>query len=124
MDRQVRARVIGASRTEVLPRVTDAMALLDPELAESDGGLMASTLLAVARQRCLVVLLTDLNPRLSNWACCPESGCWRPGTGCSWPPAADPRLAELAACRADLRRCTGGRGRAGLRGPGRGGRGC
>jgi uncharacterized protein (DUF58 family) len=61
VDRIGRARVVGAGRNDVLPMMTDAMALLDPELSESDGGLMASTLLGTARQRCLVVLLTDLN---------------------------------------------------------------
>ena len=74
VDRQVRARVIGASRSDVLPMMTDAMALLDPELAESDGDLMASTLLATARQRCLVVLLTDLNSTALELGLLPRLG--------------------------------------------------
>ena len=45
----------------MLARLTEAMAVLEPELAESDGALLASTLLETARQRCLIVLLTDLN---------------------------------------------------------------
>ena len=38
-----------------------AMAPLEPELIEADAAGMVSTLLARSRQRCLVVLLTDLN---------------------------------------------------------------
>ena len=33
IDRKVRARVVGVSRTEVLPAITEAMALLDAGLA-------------------------------------------------------------------------------------------
>src|SRR6266851_1707488 len=62
VDRRVRARVLGASRSGVLAALTSAMAVLDAELIESDAGLMAATVLGIARQRCLVVLLTDLNP--------------------------------------------------------------
>ncbi len=61
-DRRVRARVVGASRTEVLAAFTSEWPLLEPELIEPDIGLMAAAVLGVARQRCLVVLLTDLNP--------------------------------------------------------------
>src|SRR5262249_23764613 len=61
VDRRVRARVIGVGRGDVLAALTSAMAVLDAELIESDAGLMAATVLGIARQRCLVVLLTDLN---------------------------------------------------------------
>jgi uncharacterized protein (DUF58 family) len=61
-DRRVRARVVGAGRTEVLSAFTNEMAVLEPDLIDPDITLMAAAVLGVARQRCLVVLLTDLNP--------------------------------------------------------------
>jgi uncharacterized protein (DUF58 family) len=101
VDRQVRARVVGASRKDVLPMMTDAMALLDPELAESDGGLIASTLLAIARQRCLVVLLTDLNSAALELGLLPRIGLLASRYQLLVAATADPRLAELASSRAD-----------------------
>ena len=101
IDRKVRARVVGASRNEVLPMITDAMALLEPELAESDGDLMAATLLATARQRCLVVLLTDLNSAALELGLLPRIGLLASRYRLLVAATADPRLAELAAARAD-----------------------
>ncbi|MCO6004867.1 DUF58 domain-containing protein [Actinoallomurus purpureus] len=60
-DRRVRTRVEGAARTELLTAMVRAMAPLEPELIESDAAGMVSALLSRVRQRCLVVLLTDLN---------------------------------------------------------------
>jgi hypothetical protein len=54
-------RVIGAGRSEALSAMTNAMAVLDAELVESDAGLMAATVLATA-----------LNPAAI------EEGCGRP----------------------------------------------
>jgi len=93
-DRQVRARVLGPPRSGALAAVTDAMAALEPALVETDGQLLASTVLTHARRRCLVVALTDLTV---------------PG---SWQPIAarhelligsvtDPRVSSLAAGRGD-----------------------
>jgi len=101
VDRLVRARVVGASRNDVLPMMTDAMALLDPELAESDGGLMASTLLATARQRCLVVLLTDLNSAALELGLMPRIDLLASRYRLLVAATADPRLAELASARGD-----------------------
>jgi uncharacterized protein (DUF58 family) len=100
-DRQVRAQVIGASRTEVLPLLTDAMALLEPELAESDHALLATTLLTVARRRCFVVLLTDLNPAALELGLLPRIGLLATRYRLLVAATADPRLAELAAGRDD-----------------------
>jgi uncharacterized protein (DUF58 family) len=101
VDRQVRARVIGASRTDVLSKMTDAMAVIEPELAESDGDLMASTLLATARQRCLVVLLTDLNSAALELGLLPRIGLLVSRYRLVVAATADPRLAELASSRSD-----------------------
>jgi uncharacterized protein (DUF58 family) len=100
-DRRVRARVIGASRTEVLARVTEAMAVLEPELAESDGDLMASSLLAITRQRCLVVLLTELNPTALELGLMRRVRLLAARHRLLVAAVADPRLTELAAGRAD-----------------------
>ncbi len=62
IDRKVRARVVGEGRNEVLAAITNELALLEPELTEPDLTLMAAAALGIARQRCLVVLMTDLNP--------------------------------------------------------------
>lgn len=101
VDRVLRARVVGASRNDVLPMMTDAMALLEPELAESDGDLMARTLLATARQRCLVVLLTDLNSAALELGLLPRIGPLSSRYRLVVAATADPRLAELASSRAD-----------------------
>jgi uncharacterized protein (DUF58 family) len=101
IDRLVRARVVGASRSDVLPMITDAMALLEPELAESDGGLMASTLLATARQRCLVVLLTDLNSAALELGLMPRIDVLASRYRLLVAATADPRLTELSLARGD-----------------------
>jgi uncharacterized protein (DUF58 family) len=101
VDRQIRAQVVGAGRNDVLARMTDAMAGLEPELAESDGDLIVSALLGTVRQRCLVVLLTDLNSAALELGLLPRIGLlvsrYRLVIGAT----ADPRLAELAASRDD-----------------------
>ncbi|GAA0404439.1 DUF58 domain-containing protein [Microbispora corallina] len=61
-DRGVRAWLSGASRTELLSSLVTSMAPIEAELVESDGPGMVAAVLARARRRCLVVLLTDLNP--------------------------------------------------------------
>src|SRR6202022_816971 len=60
-DRVTRAGEFGVSRTELLARLVDAMAPLQPALIESDATAMVSTILRRTRRRSLVVLLTDLN---------------------------------------------------------------
>jgi uncharacterized protein (DUF58 family) len=101
VDRQIRAQIVGAGRNDVLARMTDAMAGLEPELAESDGDLIVSALLGTVRQRCLVVLLTDLNSAALELGLLPRIGLlvsrYRLVIGAT----ADPRLAELAASRDD-----------------------
>ncbi len=60
-DRVSRAGVFGASRTELLARLVDAMAPLQPALVESDAAAMVAAIQRRVRRRALVVLLTDLN---------------------------------------------------------------
>ncbi len=61
LDREVRAAVEGAGRTELLARVVYATALLEPALVESDGRLLVAELLRRTRRRSLVVLFTSLD---------------------------------------------------------------
>ena len=60
-DRVSRARVFGASRTELLAQLVEAMAPLQPTLVESDWRAMVAAIARRTRRRSLVVLLTDLN---------------------------------------------------------------
>jgi uncharacterized protein (DUF58 family) len=97
-DQRVRARVLAPPRTSALAAVTDAMATLEPELTESDGRLLATTVLTHARRRCLVVLLTDLNPSVTLL---PEFRAVAARHELLVGAVTDPRLAELAAGRGD-----------------------
>ena len=101
VDRRVRARVLGAGRGEVLPALTSAMAGLDAELIEPDAGLMAATVLGIARQRSLVVLLTDLNPAVITNGLLPRIPALAARHRLLVAAVADPRLAEMAAERGD-----------------------
>jgi uncharacterized protein (DUF58 family) len=60
-DREPRAAVEGAGRGELLPRMVDAMAGLEPALVESDGRRLVGEVLRRARRRSLVVLFTSLD---------------------------------------------------------------
>ncbi len=61
-DRRVRARVRGGSRTDALPQLVDAMADLEPVIAEADWSRLSAAIVALGRQSALVVLLTALDP--------------------------------------------------------------
>jgi uncharacterized protein (DUF58 family) len=101
VDRRVRAQVIGVGRSDVLPALTSAMAVLDAELIESDAGLMAATVLRIARQRCLVVLLTDLNAAAIEEGLLPRVPALAARHRLLVAAVADPRLDEMAAARGD-----------------------
>ncbi|HXW46995.1 MAG TPA: DUF58 domain-containing protein [Streptosporangiaceae bacterium] len=99
VDRRVRARVVGAGRSATLAALTDAMAPVDAELVESDAHLLAGTILAMARQRCLVVLLTDLNKAAIEEGLLPHLPMLAARYRLLVAAVADPRLAEMAAGR-------------------------
>jgi uncharacterized protein (DUF58 family) len=98
-DRRLRARVLGAPRSSVLAAVTTALAPLDAELSETDTAALASAVLTVARRRCLVVLLTDLNPVVIEEGLLPRLGTLVARNLIMVAAVSDPRLAELAAGR-------------------------
>ncbi|MEU6036423.1 DUF58 domain-containing protein [Actinomadura sp. NPDC047616] len=101
-DRRVRARVEGASRTDLLPAMVRAMAPLEPELIESDAAGMVSTLMSRVRQRCLVVLLTELNSAAIEEGLLPLLPQLTARHLVMIAAVADPRVGEMAAARGDL----------------------
>ncbi|MBV9449372.1 MAG: DUF58 domain-containing protein [Streptosporangiaceae bacterium] len=100
-DRRIRARVLAAPRTDVLRAFTSAMAPLEAELIESDSGAMASAILTLARQRCLVVLLTDLNPAALTEGLLPHLPVLASRHVLVLGAVADPRLDALAGGRGE-----------------------
>jgi uncharacterized protein (DUF58 family) len=60
-DRVPRASVEAVGREDVLPRVVDAMATLEPALVEADGRRLVGEVLRRTRRRSLVVLFTTLD---------------------------------------------------------------
>lgn len=61
-DRRVRARVRAAGARDIAARLQEAMADLDPVIAEADWSALAGEVNRLGRQRALVVLLTPLEP--------------------------------------------------------------
>ncbi|HEX6886534.1 MAG TPA: DUF58 domain-containing protein [Candidatus Nanopelagicales bacterium] len=60
-DRRTRVQVSGGSGRALLPSLVDAMADLEPELAETDSRGLVAAVLRRVRKRALVVLLTTLD---------------------------------------------------------------
>jgi len=100
-DRQVRARVEGSTRTGLLTAMVRAMAPLEPELVEADAAGMVSTLLARVRQRCLVVLLTDLNATAMEEGLLPLLPQLTAKHLVMIAAVSDPRVSEMATARGD-----------------------
>jgi uncharacterized protein (DUF58 family) len=100
-DRRVRARVIGAPRPVVLSAVAHAMAIIEPELVETDAAALASAALTAARHRCLIVLLTDLNPTATEEGLLPRLPLLAARNEVLIAAVADPALDEMASSRSD-----------------------
>jgi uncharacterized protein (DUF58 family) len=99
VDRRLRARVVGVSRTGTLAALADAMAVLDADLVESDARVLASSILDVARQRCLVVLFTDLNRAAIEEGLLPQLPALASRHRILVAAVSDPRIQEMAATR-------------------------
>jgi hypothetical protein len=91
--------VSGAPRNDTLRAVAAAMAPLDAELVELDSAAMVSAILAQARRRCLIVLLTDLNPAALGDGLLPRLPLLTSRHLVVLGSVADPRLDELASGR-------------------------
>ncbi|MDT5141177.1 MAG: hypothetical protein QOI79_501 [Mycobacterium sp.] len=100
-DRVTRAGVFGASRTELLARLVEAMAPLKPALIESDSTAMVSAIVRRTRRRALVVLMTDLNASALDEGLLPVLPRLSAKHRVIIAAVADPRVDQLAAGRAD-----------------------
>ncbi|OBH58916.1 DUF58 domain-containing protein [Mycobacterium sp. E2479] len=100
-DRVSRAGVFGASRTELLAQLVNAMAPLQPTLVESDWRAMVSTIALRARRRSLVVLLTDLNAAALDEGLLPVLPQLSAKHHLLLAAVADPRVDQMAAGRSD-----------------------
>ncbi|REE98455.1 DUF58 domain-containing protein [Thermomonospora umbrina] len=101
-DRRVRTRVEGVSGRGILPAMVQAMAPLEPELIESDAAGMVSTIMSRVRQRCLVVLLTELNTAAIEEGLLPLLPQLTARHLVMVAAVADPRVGEMAEARGDL----------------------
>jgi uncharacterized protein (DUF58 family) len=100
-DRVTRAGLFGASRTELLARLVDAMAPLQPALIESDATAMVSAIVRRTRRRALIVLLTDLNASALDEGLLPVLPQLSAKHRVLIAAVADPRVDQLAAGRTD-----------------------
>jgi uncharacterized protein (DUF58 family) len=100
-DRRIRARVAAVPRPAVLSAVAGAMATIDAELVETDAAALSSAALTAARHRCLIVLLTDLNPAAVREGLLPRLPLLAARNQVLVASVADPALARMAAGRGD-----------------------
>lgn len=100
-DRVTRAGVFGASRTELLAHLVDAMAPLQSALVESDSTAMVAAVQRRARRRALVVLLTDLNATALDEGLLPVLPQLSAKHQVILAAVADPRVDQLADGRTD-----------------------
>ena len=99
VDREVRAAVEGASRTDVLTRIVDVTAGLEPALVESDGRRLVSEVLRRTRRRSLVVLFTTLDAAPLEEGLLPLLTSLTRRHTVIVAAVADPRVAEMALTR-------------------------
>lgn len=100
-DRVTRAGVFGASRTELLAQLVDAMAPLQPVLIETDWRAAMSAIASRAPRHGLVVLLTDLNATALDEGLLPVLPQLSAKHRVMVAAVADPRVDELAVGRTD-----------------------
>jgi uncharacterized protein (DUF58 family) len=100
-DRRIRTAVTRAAASQTLARVTDAMAILDPELVELDARGLVTTVLNRAAQRTLVVLLTSLDSAPMAEGLLPVIGRLTARHEVVVASVADPRIEEMARGRGD-----------------------
>ncbi|HEX7538322.1 MAG TPA: DUF58 domain-containing protein [Dermatophilaceae bacterium] len=96
-DRQVRARLSGASRTALLGDLVTVMAPLEPALLEADWSMMAGAISGLSRRRSLVVLLTPLEPAAIEESLLPTLATLTRHHRVVLASVADPALAAMAA---------------------------
>ncbi len=100
-DRRVRARVEGASRTQLLPALVEAMAPLEPDLVEADWAAVVAAARQRLTQRALVVLLTPLEAAAIEEGLLPVVQQLTRHHQVVLASVADPQVARMAAARGD-----------------------
>jgi uncharacterized protein (DUF58 family) len=95
-DAAVRASVEGATRNEVLPKLVQAMAPLEPALVESDAELIVAEVLRRERKRALIVLFAALDAAAVEHGLLPVLGSLTSRHTVVLAAVGDPRVAELA----------------------------
>ncbi|CAI9416758.1 DUF58 domain-containing protein [Nocardioides sp. T2.26MG-1] len=101
-DRRVRSRLRSAGARDVAARLQEAMADLDPVIAEADWGALAGAVAGLGRQRALVVLLTPLEPSAVEEGLLPVLPTLTQHHRVVLASVRDPALEELAATRGTL----------------------
>jgi uncharacterized protein (DUF58 family) len=101
-DRRVRSRLRSAGARDVAAHLQDAMADLDPVIAEADWNQLAGAVTSLGRQRALVVLLTPLEPAAVEEGLLPVLPALTRHHRVVLASVRDPALEELAARHASL----------------------
>ncbi|MFL6143574.1 MAG: DUF58 domain-containing protein [Labedaea sp.] len=101
-DRRLRASVHGSSASQLLPALVNAMAPIEPELAESDSRAMVTEILRRTRHRSLVVLLTGLDPAPLEHGLLPVLPALTARHRLLLAGVADPRVAEMSRGRGEV----------------------
>ncbi|GAA2157577.1 DUF58 domain-containing protein [Kitasatospora kazusensis] len=102
-DLRRRGSVVGRSPSEILPAFTNAMAVLEPALLETDMRALTSTVLRMTPHRSLIVLLTGLDARPVEEGLLPHLPLLTKRHELVLASVADPRLDELAAARGTVK---------------------
>lgn len=101
-DREVRSRVAATTaRTDLLHRMVEAMAPLEPALVEANWPALTAAVAETSRRRSLVVILTPLEPASIEEGLLPQLAVLSQRHRVVLASVSDPRLDELAADRAD-----------------------
>jgi uncharacterized protein (DUF58 family) len=100
-DRVVRSWVRGGSRGEILPRLVETMAQIEPALLEADHRSMVSAILTRQRRRALVVLFTELNGAVIEEGLLPAIGTLTARHTVVLAAVTDPLVAQMARTRID-----------------------
>ncbi len=101
VDREVRGSVEGVGRTELLARMVDVTALLEPALLETDGRRLVSEVLRRSRRRSLIVLFTALEAAALRESLLPVLSSLTARHTVVIASVGDPRVEELATGRGD-----------------------
>jgi uncharacterized protein (DUF58 family) len=106
-DRTVRSRIKGGHGSDVLGQLQDAMAHLEPVLAETSWQRLVGAIDGLGRHRALVVLLTPLEPSAVEQGLLPLIGPLTSRHRVLVASVRDPALLEIAGARDDATRTYG-----------------